>query len=337
MLGFRYIKFQPNQYVLKFKNGKIKKEGAGLSFWYFAPSTSLVSVPMGSIDTPFIFEETTADYQAVTVQGQVSFRIAEPKKLASLLNYTLDALGKNYVAEDHEKLPQRVINATQVLTRKVVSSLSLKQTLSSSESIVNSVTQGLKNSEELRSLGLEILGFSILAIRPNKETARALEAEVREQILKGADDATYARRNSALEQERKIKENELNTEIAVENKRRQIREAQMDAERAVQERQHSLLKADLQFQIEQEMSKKNLVELKTENDKLESNAKSYAIATVMKALENVQPYVLEAISVSGMNPQQLIAAAFRGISEKADKIGQLNVTPDLLQDLMRKE
>jgi len=337
MLGFRYIKFQPNQYVLKFKNGKIKKEGAGLSFWYFAPSTSLVSVPMGSIDTPFIFEETTADYQAVTVQGQVSFRIAEPKKLASLLNYTLDALGKNYVSEDHEKLPQRVINATQVLTRKVVSSLSLKQTLSSSESIVNSVTQGLKNSEELRSLGLEILGFSILAIRPNKETARALEAEVREQILKGADDATYARRNSALEQERKIKENELNTEIAVENKRRQIREAQMDAERAVQERQHSLLKADLQFQIEQEMSKKNLVELKTENDKLESNAKSYAIATVMKALENVQPYVLEAISVSGMNPQQLIAAAFRGISEKADKIGQLNVTPDLLQDLMRKE
>jgi hypothetical protein len=233
MLGFRYIKFQPNQYVLKFENGKIKKEGAGLSFWYFAPSTSLVSVPMGSIDTPFIFEETTADYQAVTVQGQVSFRIAEPKKLASLLNYTLDALGKNYVAEDHEKLPQRVINATQVLTRKVVSSLSLKQTLSSSESIVNSVTQGLKNSEELRSLGLEILGFSILAIRPNKETARALEAEVREQILKGADDATYARRNSALEQERKIKENELNTEIAVENKRRQIREAQMDAERAV--------------------------------------------------------------------------------------------------------
>jgi hypothetical protein len=195
----------------------------------------------------------------------------------------------------------------------------------------------LKNSEELRSLGLEILGFSILAIRPNKETARALEAEVREQILKGADDATYARRNSALEQERKIKENELNTEIAVENKRRQIREAQMDDERAVQERQHSLLKADLQFQIEQEMSKKNLVELKTENDKLESNAKSYAIATVMKALENVQPYVLEAISVSGMNPQQLIAAAFRGISEKADKIGQLNVTPDLLQDLMRKE
>jgi len=337
MLGFRYIKFQPNQYVLKFENGKIKKEGAGLSFWYFAPSTSLVSVPMGSIDTPFIFEETTADYQAVTVQGQVSFRIAEPKKLASLLNYTLDALGKNYVAEDHEKLPQRVINATQVLTRKVVSSLSLKQTLSSSESIVNSVTQGLKNSEELRSLGLEILGFSILAIRPNKETARALEAVVREQILKGADDATYARRNSALEQERKIKENELNTEIAVENKRRQIREAQMDAERAVQERQHSLLKADLQFQIEQEMSKKNLVELKTENDKLESNAKSYAIATVMKALENVQPYVLEAISVSGMNPQQLIAAAFRGISEKADKIGQLNVTPDLLQDLMRKE
>ena len=51
-------------------------------------------------------------------------------------------------------------------------------------------------------------------------------------MFREADEAIYARRNSAVEQERAIKENELNTEIAVENKKRQIRETQMDAERA---------------------------------------------------------------------------------------------------------
>src|SRR5258705_210775 len=92
---------------------------------------------------------------------------------------------------------------------------------------------------------LEVLGLSILAIKPTPETARALEAETREQLFREADEAVYARRNSAVEQERAIKENELNTEIAVENKKRQIRETQMDAERAVQEKRHQLESADL--------------------------------------------------------------------------------------------
>ena len=59
-----------------------------------------------------------------------------------------------------------------------------------------------------------VTNINILSILPNKETARALEAETRENILREADDAVYKRRNAAVEQERKIKENELNTQIA---------------------------------------------------------------------------------------------------------------------------
>ena len=81
---------------------------------------------------------------------------------------------------------------------------------------------------------LEIVGFSVLAVKPTPETARALEAEAREQLLKEADEAIYRRRNSAVEQERAIKENELNTENAIELKKRQIRETKMDADRACQ-------------------------------------------------------------------------------------------------------
>jgi len=35
-----------------------------------------------------------------------------------------------------------------------------------------------------------------------------------------------------------------------------------------------------------------------------------------------------------MQPGQLIAQAFGGIAERAEHIGQLNVSPDLLQALM---
>ena len=35
-----------------------------------------------------------------------------------------------------------------------------------------------------------------------------------------------------------------------------------------------------------------------------------------------------------MKPDQLIAIAFREMAERADKIGQLNLSPDLLRELM---
>ena len=42
-----------------------------------------------------------------------------------------------------------------------------------------------------------------------------------------------------------------------------------------------------------------------------------------------------AISAGGGDPRAMIAVAFRELAENAQKIGTLNVTPDLLQTLMK--
>ena len=117
MFGIRFIKIPPTSHVIQYSGGKIVREGAGISFFYYSPTTSLVLVPMESTEEPFIFEEQTADYQSVSLQGQVTFRIAEPQKLAALMNFTLDPGGQRYVSEDPEKLPQRVIHLVHVLAR----------------------------------------------------------------------------------------------------------------------------------------------------------------------------------------------------------------------------
>src|SRR5512136_2762176 len=103
MFGIRFIKVQPTTYLLQYRHGAIVREGLGLSFFYYAPTTSLVAVPVASTDTPFIFQEATADFQNVTIQGQVTYRVSEPKKLASLLDYTLAPNGQTYVSEDPQK------------------------------------------------------------------------------------------------------------------------------------------------------------------------------------------------------------------------------------------
>ena len=229
MLGIRFIKAQPNIYLLQYAKGRVVREGVGLSFFYYAPTTSLVAVPVASTESPFIFQEVTADFQTVSIQGQVTYRVADAKKLATLMNFTLDARGQKYVSDDPQNLSQRVINVVNVLARAELQIQPLRTAIRGSDSLVQTVRKKLAASGEVSQLGLEILGLNILAIKPTPETARALEAGAREQLLKEADEAIYARRNSAVEQERAIKENEMNTEIAVETKKRQIRETQMDA------------------------------------------------------------------------------------------------------------
>jgi hypothetical protein len=60
MLGIQFIKVDPTVYVLQYRKGTLIKQGTGLSFFYFAPSTSLVAVPVASTDIPFIFKEVTS-------------------------------------------------------------------------------------------------------------------------------------------------------------------------------------------------------------------------------------------------------------------------------------
>ena len=334
MFGVNFIKVQPTTYLLQYRDGKIVREGAGLAFFYYSPTTSLVAVPVGSMDVPFIFEEPTADYQTVTIQGQVSYRVADAKKLAGLLNFTLQRDGESYVSEDPHRLPLRVINLVHVLARAELQKLPLREAIRASEVIVNAVREQLAASPSIAALGLEILGLSVLAIKPTPETARALEAETREQLLLEADEAIYSRRNAAVEQERAIKENELNTEIAVENKKRQMRETQMDAERSVQEKQHLLETEEMQANIGLEERRKELVGLAAENAKSEADARAYGISATMKALGTADAKILQALATTGMKPEQLIAFAFQELAGKADKIGQLNISPDLLRELM---
>src|SRR5882757_6604157 len=110
MFGLKFIKVQPTTYLLQYRGGKITREGVGLSFFYYSPTTSLVAMPVTSTDTPFIFQETTADFQSITIQRQMTYRVSEPKRLAALLNYTLTQNKKTYVSEDPEKLSKRIIH-----------------------------------------------------------------------------------------------------------------------------------------------------------------------------------------------------------------------------------
>ncbi|MDH3348694.1 MAG: SPFH domain-containing protein, partial [Desulfobulbaceae bacterium] len=181
---------------------------------------------------------------------------------------------------------------------------------------------------------LEILGISLLAVKPTPETTRALEAEARENLLREADEAVYERRRAAVEQERTVKESELNTEIAVEKKKRQVKEEKMEAEKSVQRLRSKIKGEKLTADIELEEQNKEFVDLAAENSKKEADAKGYGLAAMLRPLAELDGAVLQSLASVGMNPGQLIALSFQNLALNADKIGQLNMSPDLLRELL---
>ena len=291
----RFMKASPTTYVLHFRDGRIRREGAGLSFYYWGPTATIVAVPLASADAPFAFQEATADFQAVAIQGQVTYRVADPKRLAGVLDMSVRPDG-HYRVDDYQKLPERLVHVTQTLMRAETQQLTLRETLTSSALLSERVLGRLRTSETVVGLGLDVLGLSILAIKPTPESAKALEAEAREALQRRSDEAIYARRNAAVEQERRIKESELRTETALEEQR------------------------------------SALMNERVANDRKEADSRAYAIEATLAPLRGLDWRTL--MVLRGGEPGATIALAFQEIATNAQKVGELNITPDLLRALL---
>ena len=335
MFGFRYVKSSPSHYVMQVRNGRIVREGAGLAFFHFAPSSSLVSVPLGTVEAPFMFEEVTRDFQAVTLQGQVTYRIAHPRQLAERQDYTLAADGK-YASEDPHKLPVRVLNAVKAQFRTLLQGVDLREVLQGTERLAHAARSALASAPGLLALGIEVVDLGVLAAKPTPETARALEAPMREQILRQADDATYVRRNAAIEQERMVKENELRSELAIEQKKRLVRETQVESERVILEKKQQIQKQEQGGKVELEQGNAELVRLQTENQKREADARAYALQAQVDVLKGLDPRSLQVLALGEASPETLFALGFQTLADNAARIGEFNFSPDLLHALRKR-
>lgn len=335
MFGLSYAKFDSMTYVMQYRNGRLVREGRGLTFFYASLGSSIAAVPLGSNDLPFIFHETTADYQGIIIQGQLTYRISQPKQLAELLDFTVNGAGI-YKKNELEKLNQRLVNEAQTATSAFVHSLGLKDSVRSNKAIEAEILAGLRTSAPVALLGIEVLGVNILGVRATPEMERALEAETRERLQQEADQAVYERRNFAVEQERRIKESELNTDIAVEEKRKQIDEKRNESQLQRAANEQKLRELQVQADIAVEAARAQLLAQQTANERLAADAQGYVTETTLRPFRDLDWRTLTALQ-NNPNPRLNIALAFRELAENASKIGTLNITPDLLEGLLDKD
>ncbi len=295
---FPYFKGQPTDYIVRYSSGRSSGEGLALAFYYWRFNTQVVAVPTQSQDASFIFNELTSDFQEVTLQGQVTFRIKEPALAAKLFNFSIDPVKYEYLSEDHEKIGRRIANLTQIATRMEVTKRTLQETLRDAPILAAAVAQTLHTGTALANMGVELLTADFLSVRPTPEVGKALEAELRESLLRKADEAIYARRAAAVDEERNIKEKELASDKALEEQRQ------------------------------------GLIELQGSNSlrEAQNNAQSRAVSAKAEA-EAAQ---MQLAVYRDLEPRALLAHAMRELGANAAKIGNLTITTELLASVLKE-
>lgn len=200
----RYFKGGPSEYIIQHVRGRVIREGRGLGFFFMPTTASIVSIPLSSLDTDFSFDEATSDFQKITIEGQASYRVVEPGKLAAALDFTIDPFSGKYKTDDPAKLASRIGRVIQEALHIEVQRLPLESVLRRRAQLAKSALARVRQYQDPGLLGVEVQNVFLTGIAPTPEVAKALEADRKEIILAKADKASFQRKMVAIEHQKKM-------------------------------------------------------------------------------------------------------------------------------------
>lgn len=253
----RYYKGEPSKFVIKYRSGKIKRKGMGIGFWYRRKRNNIVTIPAMTIDSNYIFNEISKNHQNITLQGHFTYKIKDPLVMAKILDFTIDPFTDYYLSEDPEKLELRIRNVVHMMVKGKVLKMSLIDALFAAENLASYVMQTINEAKILEEMGIEILSIAFTSIKATPEISNALEADYRESLQRKADEAIYARRAAAVEQESKIKENQLQTQIILEEQKKKL--ISLEGENIINEAEFKAQAEKMELDVYQKMKPDKLL------------------------------------------------------------------------------
>jgi regulator of protease activity HflC (stomatin/prohibitin superfamily) len=162
-------------------------------------------VPIDDRELPFLFHARSADFQELTVQGAIAFRVADPRLLARRVDFTIDLGRGTWTQAPLEQVAALLTQLAQQFVIDELVRLDLRTILSGGVApIRDRIAAGLAGEPALGELGLEVVAVRVAALTPTAEVEKALRQPTREAIQTSADEATFARRALATEKERAI-------------------------------------------------------------------------------------------------------------------------------------
>lgn len=296
---FRHLRAEPTSHVLQYRRGSLRREGPGLAFWFRAIDTAVAEVPIDDRELPFLFHARSADFQELTVQGAINFRVGEPGRLARRVDFSVDLLTGRWTQAPLEQVGGLLRQLAQQFVIDDFVRVDLRRILADGVApIRDRIAAGLASEPAVEELGLEVVAVRVAAVTPSADVEKALRQPTREAIQQRADEATFQRRALAVESERGIAENELSNRIELARR------------------------------------EEELVGRETTNERLRAQAEAERIDLLEAAQLRAERERAELQAALG--PQVLLALALRELAGQLGQVEHLAITPELLTPLLQR-
>jgi regulator of protease activity HflC (stomatin/prohibitin superfamily) len=311
----RHLRSEPSRHVLHFRRGRLVRSGRGVAYWFRPLSASIAEVPCDDRDLAFLFHGRTSDFQDVTVQGVITWRVKDPEVIARRVDFSIDPLRGVFLGTPLEQIAQLMSQLAQQFAWDYLIRTPLRAVLAEGlVQICERIREGLSNHAPLAAMGLEVASVRVSGVAPTPDLEKALQTPTREAIQEEADQAVFKRRALAVEKERAIQENELANRIELAKREEALigqqganrkREAREQAEAAAIEAESTAARGHLEAAT------------KAEQIRMIEAARAEAERTRTEIYRDLPVPVV-------------LGLAARRLAGKIERIEHLNVGPDLL-------
>ena len=371
ILFFKHLRSESNMHIRRFRSGRLVSSGKGLAFWFLPMGTSIAELPTDDRELQFIFQGRTRDFQQVTVQGEIIYRVTDPDCLAERIDFSIDLDSGLHRNQPLEQLSTLFTSSAQKHAVRYIASKEIQTLIvDGPENIQKSIEQGIAAENVFTEMGLDLVSIGIKDIKPVAELEKAMQTPTRERIQQNADEATFQRRAQAVEKERAIAENELQNQIELAareenlisqqgiNERRRVEEHAIAEETTVKSR------IEREYMQAQSLARQTLLEAESESERQhvlsqsESDARRLDAETRAQNRRVLGAAEAEAVRVEGLAEAEaaeaiglanaagekermaiyetlpanvVLALALQEVAGKLKKIEHINITPDVLQ------
>lgn len=315
----RHLRGSTTAHVEQVRNGRTVRSGVGQSFWFRPLSAVLNEVPVDDRELPLLFHARTSDFQDVTVQATITYRVTDPSMAAGRIDFSIDPGTGQWRGTPLDQVAGLLTESAQEYAIDMLATVDLTTALAGGVGPVRSViAEGLAADSRLAQTGIAVVGVRVVAVRPEPEVEKALRTPTREQVQQQADKATFERRAVAVERERAIGENELQTQIELARREEQL--VSQRGANARREAEEAAAAGDITAQANARRTVTQ-AQARAEEIRLAGDAEGNAEAARLAAYQGIPESVL-------------MALAAKDLAANLPRIDTLVLTPDLISNVL---
>jgi regulator of protease activity HflC (stomatin/prohibitin superfamily) len=329
---WRHLRAEPNQFVLYYRTGKLVHSGPGLAFWFHPLAAAVAQIPVEDIETTFVLNERSADYQEIKVQVTLTYRVADPQKAAQRINFSISLDSGAWIEQPLQRLANLWAHWAQQPARACLTAMPVVDVVrAGADSTHDAIEHALRSNAEIEAMGLALVSIQVDRAAPTAELEKALQTPTREAIQQKADEAVFERRALAVEKERAIKENELATEVELARRQEELIR-QQGANEMLSAQQTA---ARDKFGVSADVERNTITaEGDAEQERIRAQGQADAKRLILETESEAEARHIA--MWKDAPPAVILGLAVQRFAGKVARINNLTLTPDLLGETLQR-